>query len=137
MKLIPNPLQYYTNIHLSVIDSENDSSVDNSKIVNANFNKGFKSNDFLNKKREAGKKTQNDKNEQMIKNANKTLAQGKGMFRKRKEKSGNAKLMNKIKFQKKDKIRKNMVKEFTEKPLVYTGEATGIRRDLSRSKKLK
>jgi len=82
------------------------------------------------------KEIMDKKNQDMITNANKALAAGKGMYRKRKRKQGNAKLMNKMKYQKKEKIRKNYVKEFTEKPLVYTGEATGIRRDLVRSTKL-
>lgn len=77
------------------------------------------------------------KNKFAIEKANKELAKGKGMYRKRKQKQGNARLMNKLKFQKKDKIRKRYVQEFTEAPLVYTGQATGIRRDLSRSVKIK
>lgn len=82
-------------------------------------------------------KTIEFKNNEAIKKANKLVETAKGITRKRKRKQGNAKLMNKIKYQKKEKIRKNMVKKYEGKPLVYTGEATGIRRDLSRSVKLK
>lgn len=82
-------------------------------------------------------KTMESKNKLAADKANKELARGRGMYRKRKAKQGNAKLMNKIKFEKKDKVRKRYVKEFTEAPLVYTGESTGIRRDLSRSIKFK
>lgn len=88
-------------------------------------------------KKENGLKIMNEKNRQMILKANKELAKGRGMYRKRKRKQGNARLMNKIKFQSKEKKRRNYVKEYTEKPLAYTGEATGIRRDLVRSVKLK
>ena len=90
----------------------------------------------LEDKKLKGIKIMIDKNRQMIEKANRDLARGRGMFRKRKAKQGNSKLMNKLKFQKKEKIRKNYVKEYTEKPLVYTGEATGIRRDLNRSTKI-
>lgn len=88
-------------------------------------------------KKENGLKIMNEKNRQMILKANKELAKGRGMYRKRKRKQGNARLMNKIKFQSKEKKRRNYVKEYTEKPLAYTGEATGIRRDLVRSVKFK
>lgn len=73
-----------------------------------------------------------------IEKSNKDLLKGRGMYRKRKDKQGNAKLMNRHKFEKKDKIRKRYVKEFVEAPLnVATAHGSGIRRDISRSTKLK
>ena len=44
--------------------------------------------------------------------------------------------MNKEKFTKKERIRKNFVKTYEGKPERYAGEATGIRRDLIKSTKI-
>lgn len=124
-------------------DDEEEDSYDNSPDLNLKEkHHHYYEKDLLNKKLQENKilkgiAIMDKKNKDMIEKANKALSKGKGMFRKRKPKQGNARLMNKGKFQKKDKIRKNYVKEYTEAPLVYTGEATGIRRDLSRSVKFK
>ena len=67
--------------------------------------------------------------------ANKNMLKSRGIYRKRKQYQGNAKLHNREKYMKKEKLRKNMVKEYTSKPDVYIGETTGIRRDLIRSTK--
>lgn len=112
----------------------NEEEVEEDVVVNSR--KSNLKGNFSNEKYANGMKIKEQKNKQMIENANKALAKGRGIYRKRKAKQGNARLMNKLKYQKKEKIRKNYVKEFTEAPLVYTGEATGIRRDLSRSIKL-
>lgn len=64
------------------------------------------------------------------------VQKSKGITRKRKPNQGNAKLHLREKFEKKQKIRKNYVKEFTQKPDYYGGEETGIRRDLVRGTKL-
>lgn len=82
-------------------------------------------------------KTMEEKNAFAIKKANKDLARGRGMFRKRKAKQGNAKLMNKMKFEKKQKVRDRYVKEFKGAPLVNEMHGTGVRADLSRSTKFK
>jgi len=82
-------------------------------------------------------KIKEEKNRLGIEKANKELAKGRGLYRKRKLKQGNSKLMNKIKYEKKSKIRKRYVKEFTEAPINYTGQYTGVRRDLVRSVKFK
>jgi hypothetical protein len=71
-----------------------------------------------------------------VKLANENLLKARGIYRKRPKYQGNAKLHNREKFEKKQKIRKNMVKEYEGKPEVYGGEATGIRRDLIRSTKI-
>jgi hypothetical protein len=78
----------------------------------------------------------NDKNAKGVRLANENILKAKGIYRKRKNYQGNAKLMNREKFAKKQKIRKNYVKEYEGKPEVYGGEATGIRRDLIRSTKI-
>lgn len=82
-------------------------------------------------------KIMEEKNELAIKKANKDLAKGRGMYRKRKAKQGNAKLMNKMKFEKKQKVRNRYVKEFKGAPLVNEMHGTGVRADLSRSTKFK
>lgn len=82
-------------------------------------------------------KIKEEKNRKGIEKANKELAKGRGLYRKRKAKQGNSKLMNKMKFEKKSKIRKRYVKEFTEAPINYTGQSTGVRRDLVRAVKFK
>jgi U3 small nucleolar RNA-associated protein 3 len=69
--------------------------------------------------------------------ANEGVLKSRGLYRKRKQYQGNAKLHNREKFFKKEKIRKNFVKEYQGKPEVYGGESTGIRRDLIRSTKFK
>jgi U3 small nucleolar ribonucleoprotein protein LCP5 len=133
-------------------DLENNKMINNNMVVSQKISKKNKQDNininnkvvlsnkqlpvYLDKK-ENGLKIMNEKNRQMILKANKELAKGRGMYRKRKRKQGNARLMNKIKFQSKEKKRRNYVKEYTEKPLAYTGEATGIRRDLVRSVKFK
>lgn len=68
--------------------------------------------------------------------ANENILKARGLYRKRKRYQGNAKLHLREKFYKKEKLRKNFVKEYTGKPEVYGGEATGIRRDLIRSTKI-
>jgi len=69
--------------------------------------------------------------------ANKNMLKARGIYRKRKQYQGNAKLHNREKYLKKQKLRKNMVKEYEGKPEVYGGETTGIRRDLIRSTKIR
>lgn len=118
-------------------DGEENDGDDKNKLIDAKEKKLFNQLKLNEERFKKGKVISDSKNKTMIENANKALAKGKGMFRKRKQKQGNAKLMNKQKYSKKEKVRKNYVKEYTEKPLVYTGEATGIRRDLSRSIKFK
>jgi U3 small nucleolar RNA-associated protein 3 len=76
------------------------------------------------------------KNQKGIRLVNENILKARGIYRKRKNYQGNAKLVNREKFMKKEKLRKNYVKEYTEKPEVYGGEATGIRRDLIRSTKI-
>jgi U3 small nucleolar RNA-associated protein 3 len=68
--------------------------------------------------------------------ANDNLIKSRGLYRKRPKYQGNAKLHNREKFFKKEKVRKNYVKEYTGKPLKYGGELTGIRDDLLRGTKL-
>ena len=133
-------------------EEEEEEEVEQPKLLNKkrkNSDRGEESKEELYKKKDEDQKlkkeniikdsfkTMENKNKLAADKANKELARGRGMYRKRKAKQGNAKLMNKIKFEKKDKVRKRYVKEFTEAPLVYTGESTGIRRDLSRSIKFK
>ena len=88
------------------------------------------------KEKEKEKKEIENKNDLAVRKANKEVLKARGIYRKRKRYQGNAKLMNRKKFYKKEKLRKNMVKEYVGKPDVYTGEATGIRRDLVRSTKI-
>ena len=88
------------------------------------------------KKKEDEKKEISDKNEFAIRKANKEVLKARGLVRKRKKYQGNAKLMNREKFYKKEKLRKKLVKEYEGKPDVYMGEATGIRKDLIRSTKI-
>lgn len=118
-------------------DNEENDEDDKNKLIDSKEKKLLNQLKLNEERFKKGKLISDSKNKTMIENANKALAKGKGMFRKRKQKQGNAKLMNKQKYSKKEKLRKNYVKEYTEKPLVYTGEATGIRRDLSRSIKFK
>ena len=101
------------------------------------FNKLNKEKELLNKKKEENDKKEIDKkNDFAIRKANKEVLKARGIYRKRKKYQGNAKLMNREKFYKKEKQRKKMVKEYQGKPDVYMGEATGIRRDLIRSTKI-
>ena len=88
------------------------------------------------KKEENEKKEIDMKNDFAIRKANKEVLKARGIYRKRKKYQGNAKLMNREKFYKKEKERRKMVKEYEGKPDVYMGEATGIRRDLIRSTKI-
>lgn len=69
--------------------------------------------------------------------ANDKVLKSKGLYRKRKQYQGNAKLHLREKFHKKEMQRKNYIKAYEGKPEVYGGEITGIRRDLVRSTKLK
>ena len=71
-----------------------------------------------------------------IRKANKEVLKARGIYRKRKQYQGNAKLMNREKYYKKEKLRSKYVKNYEGRPDVYAGEATGIRRDLIRSTKL-
>ncbi len=101
------------------------------------FNKLKKEKELLDKKRNENEKKEIEmKNDFAIRKANKEVLKARGIYRKRKRYQGNAKLMNREKFYKKEKERKKMVKEYMGKPDVYTGEATGIRRDLVRSIKI-
>jgi hypothetical protein len=77
-----------------------------------------------------------NKNKKGIRLVNENILKARGIYRKSKNYQGNAKLVNREKFAKKQKIRKNYVKEYEGKPEVYGGEATGIRRDLIRSTKI-
>ena len=88
------------------------------------------------KKKEEEKKEISNKNEFAIRKANKEVLKARGIVRKRRKYQGNAKLMNREKYYKKEKLRKKLVKEYEGKPDVYMGEATGIRRDLIRSVKI-
>ena len=101
------------------------------------FNKLKKEKELLDKKNKENEKKEIDmKNDFAIRKANKEVLKARGIYRKRKRYQGNAKLMNREKFYKKEKERRKMVKEYVGKPDVYTGEATGIRRDLVRSTKI-
>ena len=77
------------------------------------------------------------KEESGIKRANKEVLKARGIYRKRKKYQGNAKLANREKYYKKMKQRKNFVKNYEGKPDVYSGEETGLRRDLIRSRQFK
>ena len=119
---------------------DNDSSEDEDSFIKEQY----KSFDRLNKEKEMLdiKKEENEKKEIdmkhdfAIRKANKEVLKARGIYRKRKKYQGNAKLMNREKFYKKEKERRKMVKEYEGKPDVYMGEATGIRRDLIRSTKI-
>ena len=101
------------------------------------FNKLNKEKEMLDIKKEENEKKEIDmKNSFAIRKANKEVLKARGIYRKRKKYQGNAKLMNREKFYKKEKERRKMVKEYQGKPDVYMGEATGIRRDLIRSTKI-
>ena len=101
------------------------------------FNKLSKEKELLDiKKKENEKKDIEMKNDFAIRKSNKEVLKARVIYRKRKRYQGNAKLMNREKFYKKEKERKKMIKEYVGKPDVYTGEATGIRRDLVRSTKI-
>ncbi len=101
------------------------------------FNKLNKEKELLDLKKEENEKKEIDmKNDFAIRKANKEVLKARGIYRKRKKYQGNAKLMNREKFYKKEKERRKMVKEYQGKPDVYMGEATGIRRDLIRSTKI-
>lgn len=76
------------------------------------------------------------KNELGTRKANKEVLKARGIYRKRKQYKGNAKVSNREKYMKKEKERKKMVKEYVGKPDVYMGEATGIRRNYIRSTKI-
>ena len=101
------------------------------------FNKLNKEKELLDLKKEENEKKEIDmKNDFAIRKANKEVLKARGIYRKRKKYQGNAKLMNREKFYKKEKERRKMIKEYEGKPEVYMGEATGIRRDLVRSTKI-
>ena len=101
------------------------------------FNKLNKEKELIEKeKEEKEKKEIKDKKDFAIRKANKEVLKARGIYRKRKKYQGNAKLMNREKFYKKEKERRKLVKEYEGKPDVYMGEATGIRRDLVRSTKI-
>ena len=101
------------------------------------FNKLKKEKELLDIKNKENEKKEIDmKNNFAIRKANKEVLTARGIYRKRKRYQGNAKLMNREKFYKKEKERRRNVKEYIGKPDVYTGEATGIRRDLIRSTKI-
>ena len=73
----------------------------------------------------------------MVRKANREVLLARGLVRKRKSYAGNAKLVNREKYYKKERERKSQVKEFIGAPDVYGGEVTGMRRDLIRSTKFK
>ena len=101
------------------------------------FNKLNKEKELLDLKKEENEKKEIDmKNDFAVRKANKEVLKARGIYRKRKKYQGNAKLMNREKFYKKEKERRKMIKEYEGKPEVYMGEATGIRRDLVRSTKI-
>ena len=101
------------------------------------FNKLNKEKELLDLKKEENEKKEIDmKNDFAIRKANKEVLKARGIYRKRKKYQGNAKLMNREKFYKKEKERRKMIKEYEGKPEVYMGEATGIRRDLVCSAKI-
>lgn len=76
------------------------------------------------------------KNELGVRRVNYEVLKARGIYRKRPKYKGNAKLVNREKYYKKEKERSKMVKKYEGKPDVYMGEATGIRRDYVRSTKL-
>ena len=101
------------------------------------FNKLNKEKELLDLKKEENEKKEIDmKNDFAIRKANKEVLKARGIYRKRKKYQGNAKLMNREKFYKKEKERRKIIKEYEGTPEVYMGEATGIRRDLVRSTKI-
>ena len=127
------------------INSESDKSNDENsnsddsfiKEQYKSFNKLNKEKELLDKEKENQEKKEIEKkNEFAIRKANKEVLKARGIYRKRKKYQGNAKLMNREKFYKKEKERRKLVKEYEGKPDVYMGEATGIRRDLIRSTKI-
>ena len=127
------------------INSENDKSNDENsnsddsfiKEQYKSFNKLNKEKELLDKEKENQEKKEIEKkNDFAIRKANKEVLKARGIYRKRKKYQGNAKLMNREKFYKKEKERRKLVKEYEGKPDVYMGEATGIRRDLIRSTKI-
>lgn len=102
-----------------------------------NFSKIQKEKENLDKKNKENEKKEIEmKTNSAIRKANEQVLKAKGITRKRIRFQGNAKLMNRLKYYKKEKKRKQLVKEYEGKPDVYLGEATGIRRDLIRSTKL-
>ena len=119
-------------------NDDNDESEDSFiKEQYKSFNKLKKEKELLDIKNKENEKKEIDmKNNFAIRKANKEVLTARGIYRKRKRYQGNAKLMNREKFYKKEKIRRRNVKEYVGKPDVYTGEATGIRRDLIRSTKI-
>lgn len=127
-----------------------------SKVSDSNANNKNKDvNDFVNEnieklqalkdKKEKIEQKNADKSQAEYKNkiemgqrlANKNMLKARGIYRKRKQYQGNAKLHNREKYMKKQKLYKNMVKKYEGKPDVYGGETTGIRRDLGRSTYIK
>ena len=125
------------------INSESDKSIEEDsddsfvKEQYKSFNKLNKEKEKLDKEKEEKEKEEIEKkNDFAIRKANKEVLKARGIYRKRKKYQGNAKLMNREKFYKKEKERRKLVKEYEGKPDVYMGEATGIRRDLIRSTKI-
>ena len=122
------------------INSESDESMEEDSFIKEqykSFNKLNKEKELLDKKKEENEKKEIDKkNDLAIRKANKEVLKARGIYRKRKKYQGNAKLMHREKFYKKEKKRRKLVKEYEGKPDVYMGEATGIRRDLIRSTKI-
>jgi len=118
-------------------DDEDESEDSFIKEQYKSFNKLKKEKELLDIKNKENEKKEIDmKNNFAIRKANKEVLTARGIYRKRKRYQGNAKLMNREKFYKKEKERRRNVKEYVGKPDVYTGEATGIRRDLIRSTKI-
>ena len=119
---------------------DNNSSEDEDSFIQEqykSFNKLNKEKELLDLKKEENEKKEIEmKNDFAIRKANKEVLKARGIYRKRKKYQGNAKLMNREKFYKKEKERRKYVKDYVGKPDVYMGEATGIRRDLIRSTKI-
>ena len=119
---------------------DNNSSEDEDSFIQEqykSFNKLNKEKELLDLKKEENEKKEIEmKNDFAIRKANKEVLKARGIYRKRKKYQGNAKLMNREKFYKKEKERRRYVKDYVGKPDVYMGEATGIRRDLIRSTKI-
>jgi len=124
-----------------ISNNNNDINAAMEEIAKSNYNKlkeiKEKKNRIMEKNKNKIEEEHLDKIEKGERLANKNMLKSRGIYRKRKQYQGNAKVHNREKFMKKEKIRKNMVKEYSSKPDVYIGETTGIRRDLIRSTKFK
>lgn len=76
-------------------------------------------------------------NEAIQRNINRTIMEGKGLYRKRPKKFRNPRIKHRVKYQKALTKRRRMVQEHKEGPQAkYSGELTGIRSNLIKSTKL-